>query len=114
MRRFLGVPVVALLLAAITASSADAGYCGAARYWRCRATGCQDYVSCKQQCSTVMKTCREVVYEKQQYTCYKTCYERIVEPKTINYTKMVAETCYRQVEYTVSKPVWETCKKTVQ
>ena len=24
-----------------------------------------------------MKTCKEVVYEKQQYTCYKTCYERV-------------------------------------
>ena len=29
-----------------------------------------------------MKTCKEVVYEKQQYTCYKTCYERVCEQKT--------------------------------
>ena len=83
MRSALGVPLVAVLLAAIAASTADASYCGAARYRRCKTACCADYTCARQQCTTVMKTCREVVYEKQQYTCYKTCYDRVCEPKTI-------------------------------
>ena len=70
MRTLLGVPVVALLLAVCSADVAEARYCGAARY-SCCAADCCDYAAAKQQCHTVMKTCREVVYEKQNYTCYK-------------------------------------------
>ena len=50
----------------------------------------------QQQCCTVMKTCKEVVYEQRQYTCYKTCCERVCEQRTINCVKYVPETCYRE------------------
>jgi len=105
MRTVLGVPLIAVLLTVFTVNTADACYCGAARYLRCKPNCCVDYASCKQQCYTVMKTCKQVVYEKQQYTCYKTCYERVCVPKTINCVKYVPETCYRDVTYTVCKPV---------
>ena len=71
MRTFLGVPIVAVLLAAATLNSAQAFSLGAASY---RNIGCCEpasYGNAKQQCYTVMKTCREVVYDQQQYTCYK-------------------------------------------
>src|SRR5688500_7708397 len=73
MKTLLGVPLAALLLAAMVASSSQAACCGAASY---KHVGCADpvgYGCAKQQCHTVMKTCREVVYDKQQYTCYRKC-----------------------------------------
>ena len=93
--------------------STEAGYCGAARLRCCRPSACSaDYGCCKQQCHTVMKTCKEVVYEKKQYTCYKTCYKPVWETKTINCVKYVPETCYRECRYTVCKPVYETKYRT--
>jgi len=77
MRTLLGVPIVAVLLAAATLNSAQAFCCGAASY---RNIGCCDvgnYCQAKQQCHTVMKTCREVVYEQQQHTCYKKVCETV-------------------------------------
>src|SRR5579863_4538829 len=109
MKALLGVPILAVVLAAVSAETADACWCGAAKF-RCCA-GCCDTISyccTKQQCHTVMKTCKEIVYEKQNYTCYKTCYETVCEPRTIDCVKYVPETCYRQCEYTVCRPVWET------
>ena len=91
MKRLLGVSLIAAVLLAVAASTASACYCGAARYrcWK-RASCCPaDYAGCKMQCHTVMKTCKEVVYEKRQYTCYKTCYERVCVPKTITCVKYV-------------------------
>ena len=81
MRNLLGVPIIAVLLAVAATQTAEARYCGAARY-TCCATSCDggDYVVARQQCHVVMKTCREVVYEKQSYTCYKTVYDRVCEP----------------------------------
>ena len=78
MKPLLGVPIVAAVLTVVLASTAEAGYCGAARY-RCCASCCDTcgYAACKQQCHTVMKCCKEVVYEKQNYTCYKTVYETV-------------------------------------
>jgi len=96
MRTLLGVPMLAVLLAAALANSGYASCCGAASY---RNIGCcqpADYGCAKQQCYTVMKTCRETVYEQQQYTCYKKCYETVYEAKTITCCKMVPETCYRE------------------
>ena len=84
MKTLLGVPILAFLLAFCAAGTADASWCGAAKFRFC--ADCCDTVSyccCRQQC-TVMKTCKEVVYEKQNYTCYKTCYEQVCEPRTIN------------------------------
>ncbi len=73
MNKLLGVPMIAFILALVSVDTADAGWCGAARY-RCCATCCDTcgYPAVKQQCHTVMKTCREIVYEQQNYTCYKT------------------------------------------
>ncbi len=113
MRKLLGVPLIAGVLLAIAASTADACYCGAARYRLFRRACCSaDYAACKMQCHTVMKTCKQVVYEKQQYTCYKTCYERVCEQKSVNCVKYVPETRYRECAYTVCKPVWETRVRT--
>ena len=64
MKTALGVPVIAAVLALVAANVADASYCGAARYGRCRSVCCVD-ACCEQQCRTVMKTCREIVYEQQ-------------------------------------------------
>ena len=65
MRALKGVSLIALVLAVSSASVAEARYCGAARY-NCCATSddCCSFAKCKQQCHTVMKTCREVVYEQ--------------------------------------------------
>ena len=85
MRTLLGVPIVAVLLAAATLNSAQAFCCGAASY---RNIGCcqpADYGCAKQQCYTVMKTCREVVYEQQQHTCYKKVCETVYDTKTIEW-----------------------------
>ena len=115
MNRFLGVPLVAMVLWVIAANTAEASFCGAARY-RCskRAVCCPaEYAECKQQCYTVMKTVKEVVYEKRQYTCYKTVYERVCEQKTVNVVKYVPETRYKECVYTVCKPVWETRTKEI-
>src|SRR5690348_12266465 len=108
MKTLLGVPLVAVILMALSVDTAVAGYCGACRY-RCCATCCDaGPAPCKMQCHTVMRTCKEVVYEKQNYTCYKTVMEPVVENRTINCCHYVQETAYRDCCYTVCKPVWET------
>ncbi|MCG8583739.1 MAG: hypothetical protein MI757_03410, partial [Pirellulales bacterium] len=89
MRLFVGVPLLTVLLAACSANVADAGYFGAARWHRCQPL-------CKQQCHTVMKTCKEIVYEKQQRTCYKTVYDTVYDEKQVNCVKYVRETHYRE------------------
>ena len=109
MKTLLGVPIVAVILSVVLTITAQAGYCGAARY-RCCATCCDTcgYTAAKQQCHTVMRNCKQVVYEKQNYTCYKTVYETVCENKTVDCCHYVSETAYRTCEYTVCKPVWET------
>src|SRR5512135_2424625 len=82
MRTALGVPVIAAVLALVMADMADASYCGAARYLRCRPVCHAESGCCPQQCYTVMKMGREIVYEQQQVTCYQTCYERVCVPET--------------------------------
>src|SRR5688572_26868870 len=114
MKAFRGIPILVGLYMATTVGQADASYLGAARYKSC--TSCcapTEYAACKQQCHTVMKTCREVVYEQKQYTCYKTVYEKVCEPKTIDCVNYVKEVCYRDCSYTVCKPVYETHYRTV-
>ena len=69
MRNVWGASLIAVLLTVVAANSADASYCGAARFCRVKPACCAKYTCCKQQCHTVMKTCREVVYERQQQTC---------------------------------------------
>ncbi len=68
---------------------------------------------CGQQCYTVMKTRRRVVYEQQQHTVNRTVYSTVMQDRTINSTRYVRETHNRQVPYTVSRPVRETHYRTV-
>src|SRR5947209_18202892 len=112
MKNLLIVPLLTAILAVSLAKDAAAGYCGACCYSRCAPTCGVNYCGARQQCCTVMKTCKEVVYEQQNYTCYKTCYETVCEPKTIDCVKYVSETAYRTCEYTVCKPVYETKVRT--
>ncbi len=105
MKALLGVPLFAVILLVVMMDTAQAGYCGAARYRSCASAAKPRYAPCKQQCHTVMRTCKEVVYEKQNYTCYKTVYEPVCENRTINCVKYVRETKYRDCCYTVCKPV---------
>ena len=79
MKTLLGVPLLAVILSVVMMDTAQAGYCGAARFRLCASCCEAGYAPCKQQCHTVMRTCKEVVYEKQNYTCYKTVYEPVVE-----------------------------------
>ncbi|MFW6170819.1 MAG: hypothetical protein ACODAD_10050, partial [Planctomycetota bacterium] len=82
MRVLLSAPIWAVLLAAASVNTSWAAYCGAVSYRNAGFCDQVDYCAAKQQCYTVNKTRREVVYEKQQYTCYKTVYETVREPKT--------------------------------
>lgn len=65
------------------------------------------------QCTTVMKTCQEVVYQQKKYTCYRTCYERVCEQKTLTAVRYVPETQYRECTQTVCRPVYETAEREV-
>ena len=71
----IGLLALASLLVALSANTASASCCGAASY---RNASCgadpADFCEVKQQCHTVMKTCRKVVWEKQAFTCFKNCY----------------------------------------
>src|SRR5688572_19421800 len=86
MRTLLGLPILAVLLAAFSVNTASASCCGAASYKNCTAPAADtgSYCTAQAQCHTVMKTCKKVVYEKQQYTCYKTCYDTVYVDKTVN------------------------------
>ncbi|MEJ5343198.1 MAG: hypothetical protein WHT09_16745, partial [Thermogutta sp.] len=108
MKRLGVIPLMAALLVAWSAARVEAGYCGAVRLARAT-TACAVDVGCApQQCYTVLKPHRKLVYETQQITTYKTCFERVVEPRQVSYTKYVPEIQYREVARTVMKPVWET------
>eukprot|EP00534_Pseudo-nitzschia_fraudulenta_P008089 CAMPEP_0201143550 /NCGR_PEP_ID=MMETSP0851-20130426/5269_1 /ASSEMBLY_ACC=CAM_ASM_000631 /TAXON_ID=183588 /ORGANISM="Pseudo-nitzschia fraudulenta, Strain WWA7" /LENGTH=172 /DNA_ID=CAMNT_0047417843 /DNA_START=97 /DNA_END=611 /DNA_ORIENTATION=+ len=113
MRAVLGLPILAVMLAAFSANSAEAAYGGLFSF---RNAGCCEpatYECCKQQCYTVNKTCKETVYEKQEQTCYKTVYETVYEDKTVDCVTYETETRYKDCTYTTCKPVWETKYRTV-
>ncbi|MDP6467809.1 MAG: hypothetical protein QF918_08725, partial [Pirellulaceae bacterium] len=82
MKSFVQVPILAAIALLVSVNTASAGYLGAASYRHCAATSPASFSCAKQQCYTVMKTCRNVVYEKQQYTCYRTAYETVYDTKT--------------------------------
>jgi hypothetical protein len=89
-KTWLGISLVAAVVAMAGANTADASYCGAARYRCCKPTCCQgDCASCKQQCCTVMKICEEVTYEEKPMTVYETAYEDVPVKKTVDTTKFV-------------------------
>src|SRR5262245_45340159 len=63
MKTLWGLPALAVLLTALAAGTAQAACCGAANYSYCGCCDSANYSAARQQCHTVMKTCREVVYE---------------------------------------------------
>ena len=92
MRTWLGILLVACVVMALGASTADAAYCGAARYRCCKPSCCQgECAACKQQCCTVMQVCEEVTYEEKQVTVYDTVYEEVPEKKPVETTKFVED-----------------------
>src|SRR5438067_1571474 len=96
MRTLLGVPIVAVLLAAATVNTGYASCCGAASY---RHVGCcqpSSFGAAKQQCYTVMKTFHEKGYRQQSYTICKTVYETGNNNNTYTCCKMVSETHIRK------------------
>ncbi|MGQ9575821.1 MAG: hypothetical protein ACUVUC_10925 [Thermoguttaceae bacterium] len=102
MRSWLALCLAAAL--AVAPSTADAGYCGAARYRCCKpAHGRGDCAVCKPQCCTLMKTCQEVTYEEKELTTYQTVFEELKQTNTIDTVKYVPETEYRIVCTTVSQ-----------
>ncbi|HOA53165.1 MAG TPA: hypothetical protein PKI05_13005, partial [Thermogutta sp.] len=108
MRTVWTVPLMAMLMIAVAAGKVDAGYCGAVRL-ALQPTGCALEPGCgPQQCYTVLKPSRKLVFEPQQVTSYRTHFERVVEPRQVTYTRYVPEIQYREVARTVMKPVWET------
>jgi hypothetical protein len=111
MKKLFGMSVVvaAVVLSGMV-GTAEACYCGAARYAACSRTCCTPVT---QECHTVMKTCQQVVYRQKQYTCYRTCYEAVCEQKTVTAVRYVPETQYRQCTQTVCKPVYETAEREV-
>jgi hypothetical protein len=59
MKRLLGIPLIAVVLLVIAANTANACFCGAARYCCCQRACCcaSECTECPQQCYTVMKSC---------------------------------------------------------
>lgn len=114
MARLLGMVLIAASVLGTTARVAEAGYCGAARY-HCLKRACCSPAICGgcQQCYTVMKTCRETVYETQQITCFKTYFQSVCETRMVTCTRYIPETRFQQCTYTAWKPVYETAVRTV-
>jgi len=104
------LPLMAVLFFAAGQNVADAGYCGAGQYRHCRPASCPAACSCgAATCSTVMKTCQQVVYETREFTTYETVYEDVHEPKTVDAVKYVAETELRDVTSTMWETKTEAC-----
>ena len=66
MRTLVGLPIVAALWLAVSVNTAEAAYFGAASYRHCAGAEPASYCCAKQCCYQVMKTCRQVVWEKQE------------------------------------------------
>ncbi|MCA9228939.1 MAG: hypothetical protein KDA47_25155, partial [Planctomycetales bacterium] len=61
MRKLVAMPILAVVFAVMMANTSWAAFCGATCYRNCGACAPANYCCAKQQCHTVMKTCREVV-----------------------------------------------------
>ena len=88
-----------LAIAALTApaSRVEAAYCGLASYEHGQSTmttvsfasaraRCADYEAGDPTCAAAPSCCgtrmvKDVIYEKQEYTCYKTVCEKVVEQR---------------------------------
>ncbi len=111
MKTLTGVVLIAAAIVAMTVETAAAGYCGATRH-KCRKTQCCETQCCcsAQECYTVMKTCREVVYEAVEKVCFDTVYEEIKETVKVPFTKYVEQTRYRMMKMECSRPQESCCE----
>jgi len=109
MNRLLGVSMLVIGLLTTALSTAEAGYCGACRYRCCEPVCAADDSACCGQCSTVMMTTSEVVYEEKQITRYKTVFEDVHEKKTVDAVKYVPKTEYCDIVQTVCEPREAAC-----
>ena len=110
MKKFFSAAILAVaVLAAFSAQQAQAAYCGACSYVGVRPCACEFTT----QCNTVMKTCRKVVFEKEQVVCYRNAVQKVPVTRQVTCTRYVPERQARQITYTVNRTVWENCQKTV-
>jgi hypothetical protein len=101
----LGISLVAVVVASLWASTAEAGYCGANRY-RCCKPAC---TSCQTQCCTVMKVQKEVTYEEKSMTVYDTVFEEVPVKRTVDTTKFVDDKEPRIVSMPICQTVQTPC-----
>jgi hypothetical protein len=100
MSRLSNALIAAVALLGGMVGTADAFYCGAARWAACRSPE-------PQQCCTIMKTCQQTVYEEKLYTCYRTCYQPIWEYKVVSGVRNVPQTHYRDCIQIITRPVYK-------
>ncbi len=110
--------LLALATFVVPSRSADAAYCGLASYEHggatmqpvsftsargcCAAAEADDDPTCAAApscCGT--RLVKDVIYEKQEYTCYKTVCEKVVEQREINCFRYETERGCKEVEYPV-------------
>jgi hypothetical protein len=110
MRHFVRIFILVMPVLILGATAAEAGCVGAGRYYHRRCTCCcaAPCTCCQQQCFTVMKRCKEIVYEEKECTAYQTVYEEVVEKQTVEAVKFVEETQYRCQPTTVMQPCEST------
>ncbi len=119
MKRLWLLPALTIIAVVSGAKTASAAYCGAISYEGCG--GCEGSVvdggivdgegageNGSAGTYTVMRTVREVVYDRVEETRYRTRNEVYYEDKEIQCTRMVPETRTKTVNYTVMVPTYET------
>ena len=103
MARLVSASVVAGFLLILSHGMAQAEGCDACQDTTCRQS-CHK-PSCCCSCEwTVMKKCKEIVYDEEEITLYKTVYEEVVDKHVIDAVKYVPETQYRCVPSTAWQP----------
>jgi hypothetical protein len=116
MRRLLVITFIAGLLQTLGTMTADACYCGAARYRCGKQSSCSrtKHCCCPSQCYPAMKTCQEVVYEEKQCTFYKTVFEEVKDKVVVKAVKYVEDTEYRCCKCTTQQPKESACCEPVK
>jgi len=108
MTRFSAASVIAAFLLMVGVNTADARYCGALRHGCCKPSCCQP--TC---CYTVMKMCKETVYDEEERTLYRTVYKEVMDERIIDAVEYVEETRYRCRPCTTWQPQAEPCCESV-
>jgi hypothetical protein len=103
------VMIGALLMLACATTAVAGEDCG------CSSDGCEsgccgvDCCPCGQQLCTVMKTCKETVYEEQEQVFYRPVFKEEIEEKIVNTVEYVEETRYRCCPCTIWQPKEDCC-----